>query len=192
LTLDWYAIEGLVGAGKTTTTQLVAPNLRLRAVVEQTDKHPFLAAYYRDPHRFAFETELVFMMIHLHQIKEASGAILSDFSPAKNIIYAERQLRGPDLVLLQKVDQRLWRDLPRPRVAIFLDVPPKICLERIRRRGRVFEQGLTLAYLESLRDGYLARLSTLAIEIVRIELVGDELPEHVAARVADQVAQTVR
>ena len=136
LTLQWYAMEGLAGAGKTTTARLAGASLGRPTVLEQTDQHPLIAAYYSDPQRFAFETELVFMAIHLRQIKEASdsGAVVSDFSPAKNIIYAERQLRGPDMKLLRRVDDRLWRGLPRPTRAMFLDVPPEICLERVPAR----------------------------------------------------------
>lgn len=184
---EWYAIEGVVGAGKTTTAQLVAPGLGMCSVLEQTDAHPFVAAYYRDPRRFAFETELIFMAIHLHQIKQTSSSIVSDFSPAKNLIYGERQLEGADLAGLQAIDRHLWQDLPRPSAALFLDVPANVCLERIQRRGRDFEQGITVEELESLRESYLANLPALAVDVARIALSGSESPRYVAEQVSDWI-----
>jgi deoxyguanosine kinase len=186
---EWYAIEGLVGAGKTTTAQLAASGLGMPAILEQTEAHPFIAAYYRDPRRFAMETELIFMAIHLHQVKTAAGRFVTDFSPERNIMYGERQLQGADLAALKAVHSHLWRDLPRPVAALFLDVPAKVCLERIRLRGRAFEQGIAVDELESLRESYLANLSTLAVDVTHVKLTGDEPPELVAKRASSWIAE---
>lgn len=159
----------------------------MSTVLEQTDAHPFITAYYQDPRRFALETELAFMAIHLHQIKCATGPIVSDFSPAKNLIYGAGQLEGADLAALRAIDQHLWRDLPPPAVALFLDVPTDVCLKRLQRRGRPFEQGITIEDLNALRHGYLASLTQLAVEVVRFELSGDESPEIVAKLASESI-----
>ncbi len=124
MTPRWVAIEGLVGAGKTTTAELVGASLTGSLVLEGIELHPFLDDYYRAPDRFALKTELAFMAIHLHQIKCAAHrqVLISDFSPAKNPIYGEVNLSVSDVAFLWRTEDYLWQDLQRPDVAIFLDV----------------------------------------------------------------------
>jgi deoxyguanosine kinase len=179
---SWVAIEGIVGAGKTTTAKLISANLEIPTVLEEVERHPFLEDYYSDPSRFALETELAFMAIHLHQIKQVSHqqAIVSDFSPAKNPIYGEVNLSVSAAAFLRRTDEQLWEDLQRPEVVIFLDVPPVTCLERVRRRGHSMEQGLRVEQLEQLRSVYISNLDRLARRVERLELNGDESPEGVA------------
>lgn len=180
--LKWFAIEGLVGAGKTTTAELIGADLGIPTILEEIERHPFLDDYYRDPSRFALETELAFMAIHMHQIKHASHlqAIVSDFAPAKNPIYGEVNLSASDAAFLRRTDEQVWEELPRPDIAIFLDVPAETCVERVRLRGRPMEQGLTLEQLEQLRSAYMSGLERLARRVVRLELDGRESPEEVA------------
>ncbi len=191
MTTAWYAIEGLIGAGKTTTANLAASSLGMSAALEHPDKHPFLDDYYRNPEQFALETELAFVAIHAHRIKMASGSIVSDFSPAKNLIFGERQLDDRAMTVLREISELVWQDLPNPSVALFLDVPVNICLERVRQRGRPFERSINLSYLESLREGYVANLSTLADRVIRIELTGQESPARVAEYVSERIG-TIR
>jgi deoxyadenosine/deoxycytidine kinase len=189
MTPRWLAIEGLVGAGKTTTAELMGANLTGSVVLERIEQHPFLDDYYRAPDRFALETELAFIAIHLHQVKCAADrrALISDFSPAKNPIYGEVNLSMSDAAFLWRTEDYLWKDLQRPEVAIFLDVPPATCLERVRRRGRSMEQGLTVGQLERLRSAYISNLGRLAGDVVRLELNGDESPEEVARVVSQHI-----
>jgi deoxyguanosine kinase len=191
MTTAWYAIEGLIGAGKSTTATLAASALGMCAALEQADTHPFLARYYRDPQRFALETELAFMAIHLHQVKRTSGSIVSDFSPAKNLIFGECRLGDHDMGTLREISKLIWRDLLQPSVAFFLDVPVDICLERIQRRALPFERSITLRDLEALREGYVANFSELGVDVVRIALTGHESPERVAEDVTARIG-TIR
>lgn len=129
------------------------------------------------------------MAIHMHQIKRVSHlqTIVSDFSPAKNPIYGAVNLSASDAAFLQRTDEQLWEGLRRPEVAIFLDVPPSVCLERIHRRGRSMEQGLNVVQLEQLRGAYISNLERLAIRVVQLELDGDKSPEEVARVVSQHV-----
>jgi deoxyadenosine/deoxycytidine kinase len=183
----WLATEGIVGAGKTTTAELLAERPDLTAILERYDLHPLLGSYYADPARFALETELVFMVLQAHQVGTAavSSGLVSDFAPAKNFVFARLSCDAADLGLLESVDRRLWRDLPQPDLTVVLDVPAEVCLERVIRRGRAYEQGLTVTDLERIRDGYEASLQELGGEVKRIDLDGGESRAEVAAAVID-------
>lgn len=188
----WFAIEGVVGAGKTTTAKLAAGRLGIQAILEHPDDHPLLRAYQQNPKLYALETELIFMVMHRSYIKEASHAedLISDFSPAKDMIFGELALHGEDINLLKRVDERLWLGAESPTLAIFLDVPIAECLRRVQGRGRSYETDLNGSYLERLREGYLTCLSTLAKRVVKLELDGDETPSDVAIAVSGLISET--
>lgn len=181
----WLAIEGLVGAGKTTTTELVSGETGLHGVIERSEEHPFLEAYYRDPERYAIETEIAFMLLQVHQVRDLhpAGNLVSDFSPAKNLIFARTNCTEEDQRFLERLDARLWADLPRPDLAVLLDVPVETCLARIASRGRSYEQGIRTADLERLRTEYLSSLETLGVAVELIVLDGTESREDVATAV---------
>ena len=181
----WLAIEGVVGAGKTTTSSLIGRLGDLPVVEERSDQHPFLVDYYENPSRFAVETELAFTLIQLRGMKavSASDGLVSDFAPTKNLIFARLQLPEEDVGLLEMVEARLWRDLPQPDVVVYLDVPSQVCLSRIAQRGRDYEQHLTISDLERIKDGYRSSLESLGDVVQELELSGEELPEEVALRV---------
>lgn len=182
----WLAIEGLVGAGKTTTGSLIAEAAGLTWARERSEDHTFLTDYYADPARFAIETELAFMLIQLREMKlrdNAVTSVVSDFAPAKNLVFARLRLPREDLALLEAIEARLWRGLPSPDVVVYLDVPSSVCLERIRRRGRQYEQGLSAVDLDRIRDGYRSSLQSLGDVVQELELSGEEPAEEVALRV---------
>lgn len=181
----WLAVEGVVGAGKTTTAGLVGQLSGVEAALERLDEHPFLEAYYRDPSRYAVETELAFMLIQMRQLRESldDGSLITDFAPAKNMIFARLETGGDDLRLLETADARLWRDMPPPDMTAVLDVPLEVCRERLVSRGRSYEQRLGLDDLDRIRDGYLKALDSLGTTVTRIELTGAESPAEVAEAV---------
>jgi deoxyguanosine kinase len=181
----WLAIEGVVGAGKTTTSSLVGELAGMEATLERLEEHPLLEAYYRDPARYALETELVFMAIQVRQVREALPAkrLITDFAPAKNLIFARLATRGEDFRLLEVADARLWADLPQPDLTVILDVPLDVCRARVRARGRLYEQGLNIEDLARIREGYLDGFDTLGAHVERLELSGSEKPTEVARTV---------
>ena len=182
----WLAIEGVVGAGKTTTSSLVGQLTGADTALERLDEHPFLEVYYRDPARYAVETELAFMLLHLRQVRESLSSgrhLISDFAPAKNLIFARLESAGVDLQLLEAVDARLWKDLPSPDLTVFLDTPLEVCLSRLTARGRRYERGLRIGDLTRIRNGYLQALDSLGTVVTRIELSGREDPPTMAEAV---------
>ncbi len=185
----WLAIEGIVGAGKTTTAELIGERVEIETLIEPSEDHPFLIDYYRDPERYAIETEIMFMLLQVHQVRDATatGDMISDFSPTKNLVFASTNSTERDQRFLEDLHNRLWRKLPQPDVAIFLDVPADVCLKRIEKRGRAYEQGIEISDLTALRSAYLTSLQILASRVETVALDGTEPPKAVAetaARVA--------
>jgi deoxyguanosine kinase len=184
----WLAIEGVVGAGKTTTGSLLAEANCLTWARERSEDHAFLADYYAEPPRFALETELAFMLLQLREMKRLDGTVndaVSDFAPAKNLVFARMWLSPEDLVLLEAIEARLWQGLPSPDRVVYLDVPSPVCLERIRRRGRPYEQGLRVADLDRIKAAYEDSFASLGQEVRVLKLTGSEHPAEVATRVMD-------
>jgi deoxyguanosine kinase len=187
----WLAIEGIVGAGKTTTAKLIGERPETEPVIERLEDHPFLEAYYRDPRRYSVETEIMFMLLQVHQLRDVdpAGDIVSDFSPAKNLVFARTNSPGDSQRLLADLHSRLWLGLPRPDVAVFLDVSATVCLDRVVKRGRSYEQGIEVGELTALRSAYLDSLAILADRVETLTLDGTETPEAVAAA-ATRLAET--
>jgi deoxyguanosine kinase len=184
--VSWIAIEGVIGAGKTTTAKLLGGLLEREVVREHVEEHPLISSLYDDAGQPTMEIELIFTAMRASLARRASvgRSVVSDFAPAKTLIFAGLTLSPEDLAFLHTVDTHLWRSLPRPDVAIFLDVPPDICLERSRQRGRAFETALDIALLRRLRDRYAAERHTLGRQVITLELNGDETPTDVANQVA--------
>lgn len=180
----YIAIEGCIASGKSSTAALVAERLGFAQVKEQTAQHPFIAQFYADPERFALETELAFALIHYHQLHQLNDAdIVADFSPAKDVVFAEMNLGGEELAMFMSLYEMLSSRVPQPHVAIFLDLPVEECRRRCIARGRPFEAGIKLEYLERLREFYLQHLKRLGREVRVLEVHPKESQDEVASAV---------
>jgi deoxyguanosine kinase len=167
----YVALEGCIACGKSSTAELLAQELGLVHVHEQTSRHPFIADFYADPVTYALETEIGFVLIHYHQLRKLAGAdMVADFAPAKDFLFGEMNLHGEDFEVFRSVYAHLASRSPQPDVAIFLDLPVEECLRRALARGRPYESGLQVTYLESLRSQYLRHLDLLGKHVERLEI----------------------
>jgi deoxyguanosine kinase len=186
----YVAIEGCIASGKSSTANLLAQSLGFARVREQTSQHPFIAQFYADPERFAFETELTFALIHYHQLHQLHGAdIVADFSPAKDVIFAEMNLAGRELEMFMSLHSMLSERVPQPDIAIFLDLPVEECRRRSIARGRPFEAGIKIEYLEQLREHYLRSVQRLGNEVRVVDVHPKESQDEVADAVRALVAE---
>ncbi|MBA2726456.1 MAG: deoxynucleoside kinase [Actinobacteria bacterium] len=180
----YVAIEGCIASGKSSTAVLLAERIGFAQVKEQTAQHPFIAQFYADPERFAFETELAFALIHYHQLHQLRRAdIVADFSPAKDIIFAEMNLAGEELEMFMSLYDMLSGRVPQPDVAIFLDLPAEECQRRCIARGRPFEAGIRIEYLERLRKQYLNGLERLGTKVRVLKVHPKDSQDEVATSV---------
>jgi deoxyadenosine/deoxycytidine kinase len=156
----YVVMEGCIGVGKTTLAHMLAREMGARVVLEVVEENPFLPLFYQDPVVHAFKTQMFFLLSRFRQ-QEALGqddlfnrGVVSDYLFAKDRIFAALTLNPSELALYEQVYQLLNARVVKPDLVIFLQAPMDIILERIRRRGRVFEQNIDVGYLESLVEAY--------------------------------------
>lgn len=192
-------IEGIIGAGKTTISKELAKRLNLRPMLEPVQSNPYLAMYYEEPQRWAFpmQIELLFRRFALQKLaayevtSESNffGAILDRGLPGDRVFARLHMLEGNISDLEWQTYQRAYDimtlSLFPPSLLIYLDVDPKVALERLKERDRKEEVGIPLSYLEKVHRGYLDLMAEIesgraawsrGIEVLRIGWNTDHLP----------------
>jgi deoxyadenosine/deoxycytidine kinase len=156
------AIEGVIGAGKTSLAHLLAADLGARKVLEVVEENPFLTGgFYHDPVRFAFDTQMFFLLSRLRQQREigrllARGdrLVVADYAFDKDRIFAALNLAAEDLALYLRVFRAFRAEIPTPDLVVYLRAPTPVLMERVRSRDRAFERPLRDEYLEALGRAY--------------------------------------
>jgi deoxyadenosine/deoxycytidine kinase len=143
-----------------------------------------LADFYSNPSLYALETELGFVLLHYHRLRMVhdQAALVTDFSPGKDLVFAKMNLDGADLALFEYVYKDLTKRLVRPQIAVFLDLPIDVLMERIKRRGRPYEQGVPASYVERLRDLYFKHFDELADVVELVTVAASDRREEVAEK----------
>ncbi len=157
----YIAVEGNIGAGKTTLAGLLARDQDRRLILEQFDDNPFLHYFYRDPERYALPVELFFLTERFKQWEsEQEGdlfrtGMVSDYTFTKTLLFARNNLEGEEFRLFNRVFSLLQAQVPPPDIILFLHRPIAWLKESIARRGRVAEAPITDSYLEQIQEAYL-------------------------------------
>ena len=190
----FLAIEGCIGSGKSTTARLTSTKLKWPLLHEEATSHPFIDDFYADPHRYAPETELVFALIHYHQLHQLDQRtnFVSDFSPGKDVIFARMNLKGHDLSLFEYLYSRLIKRVSKPSLVVFLDADPDELIRRIRKRGRPYEQSMPLSYLRRLRKFYKDNLHELGEKVRVVEVKKGESQTEVFRKVWAVITASLR
>ena len=145
---------GGIAAGKTTFASLMK-RLDLEPIFENFKKSPFWEAFYCNPGKYIFETEVSFILLHYHQIKKAlestkSDKLICDFSFLLDLAYAKMGLTDTKLKTFECVLDEIKKDLPKTNLIVYLKCDAQTELERIRRRARTEENSINLVFLDSL------------------------------------------
>ena len=157
-------ICGGIASGKTTLAKLLSSAVFV-SVFEDFRKNPFYQAFYRDPVGTAFETELTFLLQHYHQEKSAAlnkHTFCADFSTVLDHAYACVTLKPKELRLFRLIHKHIETELPSRSLLVHLRCPPAVELQRIKRRRRRAERGITLAYLAKINDTLAVRTKSLS------------------------------
>ncbi|MBA4405683.1 deoxynucleoside kinase [bacterium] len=158
--LRYIAIEGVIGAGKSSLARKLADRLSANLIMEEFEENPFLEKFYDDRKRYAFQTQMFFLINRykqqqqLNQQELFSKYMVSDYIFQKDKIFAYLNLTGEELKLYETIFPLLERDIPKPDLVIFLQSSLDRLVENIKTRGRKFERNLTRAYLTELSEAY--------------------------------------
>lgn len=156
----YVVIEGPIGVGKTTLVERLAARFQARTVLEIFEENPFLASFYQDRERYAFQTEMFFLLSRYRQQEEFSQTDLfssvhiSDYLFVKCRLFASLTLSDHELALYDRMYTILTTQIPKPDLVIHLHAPLEVLLGRISHRGRPYEQRMDPDYLDRLRSLY--------------------------------------
>lgn len=145
---------GGIASGKTTFASLMT-RIDLIPIFEDFKKSPFWEAFYRNPGKYIFETEISFILLHYHQIKnglESKQEMICDFSFLLDLAYAKIGLSGTKLRTFEYVLNEIQKELPKPRLIVCLKCDAETELNRIRKRARSEERSINLEFLDSLNN----------------------------------------
>lgn len=161
----FIAFEGTIAVGKTTHATLFAESIGSDLLLEQFDQNEFLTDFYCDAERWALPMQLWFLAARQRQLSTIVPSdgrfILADYSPFKDGIFAGVLLRDRELRLYGQLATGLNAGLALPSLIVLLDARNEVLIERIRVRGRTYEQRINAAYLSNLRDAYERELSRI-------------------------------
>ena len=179
---SYIAVEGLIGAGKTTLARRLAERWNGRLVLEEFEDNPFLPRFYQDPERYGFSVELSFLAQRYHQLKRVTEQDLfrtctvADYSIGKSVVFANVTLQPDEYNLFRDLYQIMYADLPRPELIVYLHLDMARVKERIKARGRSYEQDIPVDYLAQLQERYLDHLQKLPDDrVVVVDLGGFDL-----------------
>lgn len=170
-------ICGAIAAGKTVLAKLLK-RLGFEPVFEDFRANPFLGAFYSNPPKYAFETEIAFLLQHYHQIKRGyarEATFACDFSPILDLAFADVNLSGSPKSAFLAVYEEIHRQLPLPALVVHLQCSAPVLMERIRARKRAAEESITMEYLESVNNKLAARLNELADERNLVTISSEKL-----------------
>ena len=156
----YVAIEGVIGVGKTTLVRLLSQNLGASPLLEVFEENPFLSDFYSDRARYAFQTQIFFLLSRYRQQHQAipqalaHGPLLSDYTFAKDSLFAHLNLSGDELTVYEKLHGALAEKIPTPDLVVYLRADLDVLMARIASRDRPYERGMDRSYIESLRLAY--------------------------------------
>ena len=158
--LYYIAIEGPIGVGKTSLVKLMGEKLSARTILEQFEENPFLADFYDDPERFAFQTQLYFLLQRYQQQQELRqvdifhNLLVTDYMFVKDRLFASLNLNEKEMVLYETVANLLERNVINPDLVIYLQADTDTLMKNIHKRKRSFEKNMSRDYIDALNQVY--------------------------------------
>ncbi len=164
---QFIAIEGVIGVGKTTLTRLLKPYFQATALLEVFEENPFLADFYADRQRYAFQTQLFFLLSRYQQQMQtvpqalAQGNVLADYTFAKDELFAWLNLKDDELAMYGRVHSALSDKIQRPHLLVYLHADHNAVMQRIALRDRPYERDMDPEYIRQLSSAYEAWIASL-------------------------------
>jgi 2-amino-4-hydroxy-6-hydroxymethyldihydropteridine diphosphokinase len=181
---NYIAIEGNIGAGKTSLAKMMGDDFNAKVVLERFADNPFLPKFYQDQERYAFPLEMSFLADRFQQLTDDlaqfdlfKNFIVSDYYIFKSLIFAQVTLQKEEYALYRKMFDIMYKEITKPDLYIYLYQNTDRLLENIKKRGREYEQNIESAYLKQIHDGYAnfmkteRSLNTLIIDVSELDFV---------------------
>lgn len=167
-TAPFIAIEGPIGAGKTTLATMLSQEFGFPMISEIVEDNPYLDKFYDNIEEWSFQLEMFFLCHRYKQLEDTSAhflkkgqSVIADYHIYKNVIFAERTLSQHKLEKYKKIYHLLTDDLPKPNFIIYIKASLPTLLHRIEKRGRPFEKKIETSYLEQLIADYEVAIKQL-------------------------------
>jgi deoxyguanosine kinase len=183
----FIAVEGPIGAGKSTLARILAESFRARLVEEQPDENPFLGPFYRDPPRHALSVQLYYLLQRFAQQSDlaqgdlfAQGGVVSDYLFAKDRLFASLNLSTDEQALYDRIYQTLAPRVAVPDLVVYLQARTDVLVDRIARRGRPQEAPIQPDYIRRVAEAYAEFFfnyndsALLIVNASEIDVVGNE------------------
>lgn len=154
------AIEGVIGAGKTTLAQMISKRLNARLVLERFEENPFLPKFYEDAEHYAFQTQIFFLLSRYKQQQELFQAdlfhdfVITDYIFEKDKIFAYLTLEDEELKLYETLLTAIEKNVPAPDLVVYLQSSVDRLMSNIRIRGRKMEESMSTEYIRDLNEAY--------------------------------------
>ena len=185
---NYIAIEGNIGAGKTSLANLLSKDFNAKLILERFAENPFLPKFYEDKERFAFSLEMSFLVDRYQQLSDDlaqldlfKNFIISDYYIFKSLIFAQITLQKDEYKLYRKMFDLMYKEITKPDLYVYLYQNTDRLIENIKKRGRDYEKNIEAEYLQKIHDGYKnfistqQNLNTLIIDVSEIDFVESEL-----------------
>ncbi|WP_299055223.1 2-amino-4-hydroxy-6-hydroxymethyldihydropteridine diphosphokinase [uncultured Polaribacter sp.] len=181
---NYIAIEGNIGAGKTTLAKMISEEYNAKLVLERFADNPFLPKFYSDKERYAFPLEMSFLADRYQQLTDDlaqfdlfKNFIISDYYIFKSLIFAQVTLSSEEFALYRKMFDLMYKEITKPDLYIYLHQDTNRLLKNIKKRGRDYEQSIEAEYLDKIHKGYKSfissekNLNTLIIDVSEMDFV---------------------
>ncbi|MFK5973805.1 MAG: 2-amino-4-hydroxy-6-hydroxymethyldihydropteridine diphosphokinase [Flavobacteriaceae bacterium] len=183
---DFMAIEGNIGAGKTSLAKKISADFNAKLVLERFADNPFLPNFYKDQTRYAFPLEMSFLADRYQQFSDDTSQydlfknfMVSDYDIFKSLIFAKITLQKQEFELYRKIFDFMYKKVKKPKIYIFLYQTTARLMDNIKKRGREYEQRITPEYLDCINRGYFdyikghPELNSLVIDISEMDFISN-------------------
>ncbi|MDO9546194.1 MAG: deoxynucleoside kinase [Pelolinea sp.] len=184
----YVAIEGVIGVGKTSLARLLQHTFKSNILLEIFEENPFLSKFYEDRVRYAFQTQMFFLLSRYYQqrrsapkLLEENNPLISDYTFSKDALFAQITLDGDELEMYGQLHSVLAEKIPSPDLVVYLRATTDVLMQRITLRDRPYERSMERAYIDTVNNAYDAfflkeetQASVLVIDSNELDFVHSE------------------